>query len=126
MPYPFAGFGGFQFRREEHALWGTDIGWALAPSYSRQRPLGSSSDVISALAIGSAERSFELHLTPERFDALQSLINTTGLFTDWTRPVPDSRMAFLTEVTPIEDVISYDHLKSSQRKRRTKITLASQ
>lgn len=125
MPFPFAGFGGFLFRREEHSIWGTDVGWALTPAYNRTRILGSSTDVITTLSIGSAERTFELNLTPERFAALQSLLNTSGLFTDWGRPSPDSRMAFLSDVTPLEDIISNDHLLTSQRKRRARVTLVS-
>lgn len=93
------------FRREETALPETDAGWALAPSYSRQRPLGSATDVITTLAIGSAERAFECFLTPNRFKSLEFMLNTKALFTDWEKPIPDSRMAFLSEVTLLDSAI---------------------
>jgi hypothetical protein len=123
------------FRREEQAIWETDSGWALSPNYSRQRPLGTGTDVVTTLSIGSAERSFEVMLAPDRFRALQSLINTKATFTDWRRPIPDSRMAFLTEVTPLADVVATDAKERvpeatngafstvvTQRRRRTRLT----
>lgn len=123
--YPWPSFGGFQFKPTEHEIWATDVGWVRTPSYSRDRPLGSDTDVIIALSIGSADRSFELILTPARFDALEQLMNTTAIFTDWGRPIPDSRLAFLTEVSAIEDVISYSRDGTAIRKRRTRVALAS-
>lgn len=130
--YPWPSFIGFKFESTESPIWGTDAGWVLSPSYSRQRPLGSSGDVITALAIGSAERTFEVYLTPARFLILQGLLNTTGSFTDWTRPLPESRNAFLTEVVAQENVISLryaatpgDTSPSNQRKIRTKLTFVS-
>jgi len=123
--YPWPSYGGFLFKRTEHEIWATDIGWVRSPSYSRDRPSGSDTDVVIALAIGSADRTFELVLTPARFDALEQLINTTAVLTDWGRPLPDSRLAFLTEVTPLEDVISYSPDGTSIRKRRTRVAFVS-
>lgn len=123
--YPWPSFGGFSFRKEEHAIYGTDAGWTNAPTYARNRPLGSDSDVITALSIGSAERTFEIILTPERFAALFNLLNTKGLFTDWERPIPDSRQAFLSELVPLANVISSDTRATAQRKRHCRVTFIS-
>lgn len=125
MPYPWPSYGGFRFKRDENAIWGTDNGWALAPNYNRQRPLGSASDVITTLSIGSAERTFECYLTIERFNALQGLLNTKALFTDWARPTPDSRQAFLSEVTPVEESFGIKPDGLVKRKRRVRITFVS-
>lgn len=125
MSYPWPSLGGFQFYREETPIWGTDAGWVSTPSYNRQRPLGSGNDIINALSIGSAERTFEVYLTPQRFNSLQILLNSKALFTDWDKPVPGSRMAFLSEVTPLENAIGYYPDGIHKRKRRTRITLIS-
>lgn len=125
MAYPFPSFSSFQFRKEEQPVWESDAGWVLAPTYSRTRPFGSNADVITTLAIGSAERSFELYLSVDRFEELQGLLNTSGEFTDWARPFPDSRLVFLTEMTPISDAVSNVPGGINLRKRRTKITFVS-
>lgn len=126
MPYPWFSAGGFRFRREEMPIYGTDTGWLRTPSYNRQRPLGTSVDVVNAIAIGSAERSFEVNLTPARYAVLESLLNTQFLFTDWRRPIPDSRNAFLSEVAgTIQDQIGHRPDGIPQRKIRTRISLIS-
>lgn len=125
MPYPWPSFGGFVFRREEHIIWGTDVGWAESPSYSRQRPFGSETDSIISLAIGSAERQFEINLTPTRMAALRLMLNARALLTDWARPTPDSRMAFLTEITPLEEVISFSREATAARKYRVRLAFVS-
>ena len=99
MSYPFSGFGTFLFDREEQPVFGSDLGWNRpSPSVERSRPLGSSTDSIVTLAIGSAERSFEMYLSPQRVRDLEARVTTTGLLTDWERPDPDSRQAFLVSV----------------------------
>lgn len=118
--WPFPSFSGFKFQRDEHFY--SDTNWAKTPSYQRTRPLGTSTDNIIALSIGSAERSFELYLTPTRFAQLEGMINTKGLLTDWGRPIPDSRQAFLTEVAPSQDVYSYKPTGIVGRKIPTKLT----
>lgn len=118
--YPYPSFGGFQFKRDEHFY--TDTNWVKTPSYQRQRPLGSATDVALALAIGSAERSFELYLTPTRFAQIEAMLNTRATLTDWGRPVPDSREAFLIEITPSQDVYSYKPTGITGRKIPTKLT----
>lgn len=124
--YPWPSFGGFQFHRDETAVYGTDTGWNIAPNYSRQRPLGSAIDAITTLSIGSAERSFEAYLTPERFQILFSMINTKAVFTDWTRPTPDSRNAFLSDVTQVNTgVFSYKRNGPITRKILARIALVS-
>lgn len=104
--YPWPSFGGFLFTTDERALFETDAGWVRTPAYDRTRAFGTATDVITATSIGSAERTFELMLTPERFAALETMLNSKAVFTDWTRPVPDSRLAFMTEITALGDVVS--------------------
>jgi hypothetical protein len=126
MAYPWASFGAFLFQKEERPLHGSDSGWNRSPSVSRSRPLGASTDDIVALAIGSAERSFECHLTPSRFATLQALVNTTGTFVDWDRPTPDSRSAYLQRVTQVSWVAALCEDGTTQRKIRTRFDLVSQ
>ena len=101
MTYPFAGFGAFLFQREEWPIFGTDSGWNREPSIDQSRPLGSARDSIVTLAIGSAIRSFECWLSPARYVVLAALINTTAVFTDWDRPMPNTGSAFLKNVSQI-------------------------
>lgn len=122
MGYPWPSFGTFQFKREESAHFETDAGWVLAPSFVQQRPIGSTVDNVFAVSIGSATRSFEITLTRTRFLELQQFLNTTAVFTDWNRPQPDTREAFLSEVTPLEQVSNV----ALVRKLRVRISLVSQ
>lgn len=125
--YPWPSFGGFLMKREEHIIYGTDTGWVLTPNYQRTRPLGTSTDVIITLSIGSKERSFEVNLSLARYNQLEAMVNTTALFTDWNRPIPDSRQAFLASVSPVDpEVVSYKPEGIYNRKIRTKITLVTQ
>lgn len=123
MSYPFPSYGGFQFKRGEHFY--SDTNWVKIPSYQRSRPLGTATDVAIALSIGSAERTFELYLTPTRFAQLEAMVNTKAVLTDWGRPTPDSRQAFLTEVIPSQDVYSYKPTGITGRKIPTKLTFIS-
>lgn len=106
--YPWASFGEMKFRREETAQWETDAGWVMTPTYMQQKILGSMVDYIVATGIGSATRTFEMILEPDRYELLRSKLNTTAQFTDWTRPLPDSRMAFLSEVTLMTNIFHFD------------------
>jgi hypothetical protein len=106
VPYPWPSFGGFLFQKNEEALWESDAGWVPAPTYDRQKPLGSATDVITALSIGSLERTFEIVIAPDRYRALFTMLNSAAVLTDWERPIPDSRPAFLTELTPLNSTIS--------------------
>lgn len=101
MPYPWPSFGTFYFGRRERAIHTTDSGWGRNISVSQQRPLGTAIDSVVALAVGSAVRTFECYLTPTRFAVLEALVNTTALFTDWDRPTPDSRSAYLRRLSPV-------------------------
>lgn len=101
MPYPWPSFGGFRFLRNEQVLHVSDSGWSRNLALSQQKPLGSATDNIVTLAVGSAVRTFECYLTPSRFSTLEALVNTTALFTDWDRPTPDSRQAFLRRVNQV-------------------------
>jgi hypothetical protein len=132
MGYPWPSFGTFQFKRTETAHFETDAGWVLAPTYAQQRPIGSTVDNIIAISIGSASRTFECNLEQSRLNELQSRLNTQATFTDWVRPLPNSRPAFLTEVTPLERFI---HVSKStdpaingtfQIEYRVRVTLISQ
>lgn len=125
MGYPFPSLGGFNFYRYETAIYGSDTNWAKSPSYNSQRPLGSATNVSIALAIGSSERSFDVYLTQERFNALESLINTRVTFTDWKRPTPDSRVVFVTQVTPAEEGWSFKPTDRANRKIRTRVSLVT-
>jgi len=126
--YPWAGFGDtWRFHRDEQPIFGTDSLWTRAPSYSQARPLGSAIDSIVTLAIGSAVRSFECHLSPTRFNELEALVNTSNDFTDWKRPTPDSRAAFLLRLTPVDpDVRFVCHDGVTRQRIRTKVDLVSQ
>lgn len=122
--YPWPSFGAFQFLREETAHFNTDAGWNLSPSYVTQRPLGSGTSVSVTTAIGSADRSFELTLAPARLALLQTFLNTVALFTDWSRPLPDSRLAKLTEVSSVDYGAGGPGF--NLQRIRTKISLLSQ
>jgi hypothetical protein len=124
--YPWPSFSSFLFKKRETVVFGTDQGWALAPSYVQGRPVGSTKDHIVATAIGSATRTFEIYLEQDRFIQLQALLNTVGLFTDWERPVPDSRQAFLTEVSPQEKAFHIDHEGFTKPVIRVRVSLLSQ
>jgi hypothetical protein len=138
MPYPWPSFGGFLFRLSEHAIWQTDTGWVISPTYVRQRPLGSGTDAIVTTAIGSSERSFDMLLDPQRLQSLQGLLNTKATFTDWRRPAPDSRPAFLAGIAIVQDVIAKESKQNAvgstngsigtyitRRKIQVRITLIS-
>src|SRR5262249_41975347 len=118
--------GAFLFKREESPLYGTDLGWISNPQYVRQSPLGSSGDSIITTAIGSFDRTFEIYLSPERFNILQSLVNSSYEFTDWERPVPDSRQAFLASVIQL-DITQRERKGTSQTDKaiRARVSLVS-
>lgn len=132
MPFPWPSFGGFRFLGvNERPIFRTDRGWNISITTSRQRPLGTATDSIVTLAIGSASRSFELYLTPARFATLQALVNTTALFTDWDRPDPDSRQAFLASVmqldrTPVKVCDSNGNPTRFPNRVRARVELISQ
>lgn len=126
MGYPWPGFGTFKFAREEQPIFGTDTLWGRSPSYSRARPLGATVDSVVTMAIGSAVRTFECYLSPDRFDELEALVNTSGSFVDWKRPFPDSRDAFLLQLTIIDPDVRVVCSDGVTRQRvRTKLDLMS-
>lgn len=104
MSYPWPSFGAaFLFERSEQPLYGSDLGWnSQSPTIDRRRPLGSATDSIVTLAVGSAERTFEVYLTPTRARVLEALVTTTAVLTDWEKPDPDSRAAYLLSVVRLE------------------------
>lgn len=124
MPFPWPSFGSYLFRKTEQPVWGTDVGWVNSPTTSRNRPVGSTSDVITAISIGSAERTFELWMSVTRYENLRGLMNTRALFTDWLRPIPNSRNAYLADVIPVSDGFSYDPFEDrTVRKKLVRVTL---
>lgn len=125
--FPWPSIGAFLFTREEQPIFGSDSGWSRSPSYENSRPLGSATDSIVTLAIGSAVRQFECYLSPARFGALEALQNTSDTFTDWERPTPDSRGAFLRRVSVLERDIAVTCSDGTTRRRwRTLVELVSQ
>lgn len=140
MPYPWPSLGGFIFKKDEQAIFESDTYWLLAPGYSRQRPLGTDSEVITTLSIGSSERSFEVNLTPSRYKSLENMINSKVPFTDWTRPIPETRMVFISEVSIVQEVFSTRSMRqqlvggtnggggtyNTERRFRARIVLVSQ
>ncbi len=128
MPFPWSSFGAFKFQRREQVLHDTDSGWSRTPAISQQRPLGSAIDSIVTLAVGSAVRTFECYLTPARFITLEALVNTSALFTDWDRPTPDSRQAFLRRVSQVRrtDVLVRSSNGVTPNSIRARVELVSQ
>lgn len=126
MAYPWAGFGSFLFARTEQPIFGTDMGWQRLPSIDRSRPLGSATDSIVTTAAGSATRSFECFLSPARLAALTALVNTSATFTDWERPTPDNRAAFLRALLTIERLAVVCDDGVTRQRFRVRIELISQ
>ena len=126
MAYPFAGFSSFLFQRDEMPTDSVGGQWNVGPNYQKSRPLGATRDSILTVAVGSAVRSFECYMFPARYATLRALINTAGLFTDWTRPTPDSRQAFLDNAEDLGSVAVLCDDGTTQRKIRVRVTLTSQ
>lgn len=127
MPYPWFSFGNFLFEREETPLLGSDTGWAISPSIARARALGSTTDSVLTVALGSMDRSFDLLLSPARYAALQALAGTTAVLTDWKRPTPDTRNAVLSGVVlSSEEIMVRCHDGTRQLKRRVTLSFISQ
>lgn len=129
MAYPWPGFGTFQFHRVdgEVPLPQSDTGWQRAPSVVAHRILGGFVDSIQTTSMGSKGRSFDMLLSPRRYDQLEALLTQTSLFTDWRRPTPDSRQAFLSGLTREPDAVQVPCWDGETRDRYVAhITLASQ
>ena len=126
MAYPWAGFGSFLFQRSEQPLHDTDTGWDRNPSVARSRPLGSATDSIVTLAVGSSVRSFECHLAPTRFATLQALVNTAATFVDWDRPTPGSQSAFLQRISRMSTLGVLCEDGATRKRIRTLVELISQ
>lgn len=126
MPYPWPSFGSFQWHRDETAIFGTDTGWNRQPGYAQSRPLGSARDSIVTLAIGSAARKFECLLSPSRYDELAGLVNSAAFFTDWERPAPGQRFAFLANIEQRQWVAVRCSDGETEKRIRTVVSLISQ
>lgn len=124
--YPWPSFGTFLFTKDETPMPGSDVGWIQAPQRVRQTPLGSARDVIALTAYGSSERSFEVLLTYDRLQELKALVDTEEQFTDWRRPVPLARTAYLSGVDQSEELLTACPTPETQGKKwRTRISLIS-
>ncbi|KKN05740.1 hypothetical protein LCGC14_1084330 [marine sediment metagenome] len=124
--FPWPGFSSILFTRDEIPIFGTDMGWQRLPSIDRTRALGSATDSIVTTAAGSATRSFEIYLSPTRLAALEALVNTTGTFTDWERPTPDSRSAFLRALLNLERLTVKCNDGTTRQRFRVRVELISQ
>lgn len=115
------------FSRPETVRFGTDAGWVRQAHFNVQSPLGSAVDNITTLALGSLTRSFEVVLSPDRYAELAALLNVTSSFTDWQRPLPDSRPAVMMDMDPLEYLIQVNPRNGATEQRiRTKLTFLSQ
>lgn len=123
MAYPWPGFGTFQFTRAERPLDGLGGGWNYTPAEARSRALGAYSDSVVLLNVGSGTRQFDCYLSPARFNQLRALLWTVDTFTDWDRPVPDSRPARLDEVTYNSSVAFTDPDCAGPTDRRVLVTV---
>lgn len=126
MAYPWPSFSTILFQQAERPLAGSDTGWKRTPKRDRSANLGSATDSIVTLAIGSATRSWEAHFEPDRFDALEALVGSTDTLTDWEAPVPDSRAAYLESIEKVADVAVLCTDNVTRRKLRAKVTFISQ
>lgn len=133
--YPWAGFEDtlgtqFKFRSDEQPIEGTDTFWRKQPKRDQSSNLGSSRDSIRTLAVGSATRTFELWMEQSRLDQFEGMLGRNGYFTDWLRPTPDSRAAYISEVTPQREAFGFqqscDDDNPHKRKIRTRVTVLSQ
>jgi hypothetical protein len=130
MPYPFASFSSFTFLRTERPIWDTDPGWQNSMSFARNLPLGANRPTL--LNLGSqAERSFEMWMSPARVAALSGLLGITSTFTDWDRPLPTRRQAYLSAVNTTTNIAVMDNrpgdpTDTTQRRQRVRITLIAQ
>lgn len=128
MPYPWASFGAFVFQPEEVALDGVGGSWNYDPHESRMAAVGGISDSVQTISIGSAVRQFDCYLSPARVVELRGYVGQTALFTDWARPLPDSRSARLDTVGQGEFVASQnlDVPGGTDRRVKTTIRLSTQ
>lgn len=100
--FPWAGFGTIRFKRHEAPIIGTDTGWNANPKFAESTPTGAIRNDIVTLSIGSETRSFEQYMDPDRVTAYKALINTSHVLTDFDRPSPVQRQAFLRNVREVE------------------------
>jgi len=126
MPYPWPSFGSFYFNREEWPIYGTDTNWNTKLTQARSRPLGTATDSVVTLAVGSLSRSFECYLSPTRFSSLRALLNTTEAFVDWQRPTPGNQEALLSGITRLGSVRMKCSDGTTRERIRTRVELISQ
>ena len=132
--YPWAGYDGLgNFKRAEMPLFGTDKGWNYSPQIDYGKVLGAAREDVAVLGLGSARRSWEMHMEPDRFATLQALIGTFGTLTDWTRPTPDSRAVVLAQVEQVDPEVGQGGCDTSvstpahaSRKIRVRVDWVSQ
>ena len=124
MSYPWPSFGSFLFTREEQPIFGSDTGWGRELVVARAALLGAVGDSAIITGVRAAVRSFEAHLSPQRFTALEALLGTSATFTDWQSPDPDTRAALLTGVDRIQLVTVYCSDGVTRQRWRSRISLS--
>lgn len=107
MPYPFPSFGTFLFTENREA--DTDTWWNRESQATFRRFLSDFPNDLSYVRPtqrGNGVRSFEIQMTLDRVIMLQnSYQNTLADFTDWQRPTPDSRYAWLKTVQVLPEPV---------------------
>lgn len=128
MPYPWASFGAFTFAPWETALDLVGGSWNFQLNESRQAAVGGIVDSIQLISISSGRRQFDCFMSPARVDALRAYVGTVGLFTDWARPLPDSRQARLDGIATGDfiAVANLDVPGGTDRRVKVTITLSTQ
>lgn len=98
--YPFPSFGTFLFKEDLDNT--TDTWWNRESKATFRRFLSDYPNDLSyvrPVERGNGLRSFEMQMTLARVTELQNNYqNTLAVFTDWQRPTPDSRYAWLKTV----------------------------
>lgn len=98
-----ARFGTFTFTREESAVWPTDSGWRSEVETIDLLPPNGAPLMLGA-QVQRQTRTFAVLLPRDRLVDLQALIGTTDTFVDWSRPVPETRTAYLAGIQQDDNV----------------------
>jgi hypothetical protein len=125
-----AGFGAFTFGADEEPV--ADTGW-LTPRVTADitLPLGAARESIVYTNVlyggfgtnGSAKRTLEFYLTKAQQAALEALVNTVDVFTDW-ESTPVGMTALLLSCECLDAITGW-YSTASQR-RRVRIELLEQ
>lgn len=126
-----ASFGAFTFGVDEEPV--ADTGWVYPRVLADiTLPLGAARESIVYMnvpaggisgAVGSAKRTLEFYLTKAQQAALEALVNTTDVFSDW-ESTPQGKTALLASCESLNAVTGW-YATTSQR-RRVRIELIEQ